>query len=1071
MINNLKGYFYIYSQPYTNIYQHTKVINIISIYQLFDMIITIVDASTQKMDGTRIMLIVRIIVQAVLLILFWLIFNCLRKFRNGFLNVATFIYFISLSICWTETDYYLFYELKKPYSSYTAEIQTLLLGLVLLQESQICQTISLLFSLFYSLFRIQLFQNKIDILSSIRIVLIHIAFQIFLLQLPQKKKKLNNQLVMLGQQSKNYVPIQSNRQSLPNQQWRLSTYLNQQDYEIKKGLTQQFKENEVIVSEENRLDTERQNLDQFYENVLNNIQIGIFVLDNLQTPVKSINPYMSHLVLKDDQLSDEFLNSEIFDFGIAFEDNLTVLPKFHRSKDIGNFIKFMQTLEQSINYENGNIGLKEVQFFHKSMKIKTLIEHLLPFQHFKFNQCQNLIDFSLKIYLKQDNLYTCVVLSPILQRHKPQLILFVSDLTDEPFMTQLNQFNQNSDLLVSDISQKIKQPLNCTISMLEITIHSVPFEIQEKFLNPALAGCKLLISTANDILDYVTIRKKGKLELCQMDVHVREFITDSINIIKQQALFRGLQIQVNVRHNVPAFFRTDPNRLRQILLNLLVSSIQATINGTIVVSASKSTLIQDHIELVIKVHALEMNQSVLKTIDKTVRFFKSQNLLTSTMIDLANAGRKYSQSILIAFCLSLSISTIPFEYHYEKNLDHEEFCFIIQIQNKNPNFSQQLNFKRQSALSIQQLNFKQSYQIDQGFKRHQSSRQSLFDKAIIALQGTFEKQKFKQQALQQQKLQSQSQILATQSQRKDSGIKLSTSFGQQNQSRFIVPRTSQGDIDVDFLPTFKTIKSQDQSKKIKQMISHSKSDISIVSEQNSKESKGENESSHNSLDVGVQLDKFLYNESGKIDEKDSPLVIMQQSINYTYNNNLTASKRDSVLTFGGRSSIFSSMRYSASIMQPNDLIDCFEKMEKIKQQKYNQKCQCPKILICEQNDFDLYAVSHQLGNIGMNFDYTMQRSQIHEKLKTAYEIEKSCCKGYQLIFISVEFVDEELSEQCNLIKNINSQFKKEARIIGLIGFQDDENRIAIKKLPFHDFLSKPLMIDALLFILAKWVKL
>lgn len=47
------------------------------------------------------------------------------------------------------------------------------------------------------------------------------------------------------------------------------------------------------------------------------------------------------------------------------------------------------------------------------------------------------------------------------------------------------------------------------------------------------------------------------------------------------------------------------------------------------------------------------------------------------MIDLANAGRKYSQSILIAFCLSLSISTIPLEYHYEKNVDNEEFCFII----------------------------------------------------------------------------------------------------------------------------------------------------------------------------------------------------------------------------------------------------------------------------------------------------------------------------------------------------------------------------------------------------------
>lgn len=35
---------------------------------------------------------------------------------------------------------------------------------------------------------------------------------------------------------------------------------------------------------------------------------------------------------------------------------------------------------------------------------------------------------------------------------------------------------------------------------------------------------------------------------------------------------------------------------------------------------------------------------------------------------------------------------------------------------------------------------------------------------------------------------------------------------------------------------------------------------------------------------------------------------------------------------------------------------------------------------------------------------------------------------------------------------------------------DEEHRILTRKLPFHDYLSKPIMIDALLFILAKWIK-
>jgi CheY-like chemotaxis protein len=51
------------------------------------------------------------------------------------------------------------------------------------------------------------------------------------------------------------------------------------------------------------------------------------------------------------------------------------------------------------------------------------------------------------------------------------------------------------------------------------------------------------------------------------------------------------------------------------------------------------------------------------------------------------------------------------------------------------------------------------------------------------------------------------------------------------------------------------------------------------------------------------------------------------------------------------------------------------------------------------------------------------------------------------------------------------EFKSETKIIGLIGCLDEENRNQLRKLPFHDYLSKPIMIDALLFILAKWIKI
>ena len=43
--------------------------------------------------------------------------------------------------------------------------------------------------------------------------------------------------------------------------------------------------------------------------------------------------------------------------------------------------------------------------------------------------------------------------------------------------------------------------------------NTTPSDIKEKYISPALAGCKLLINTANDILDYAQLQKKDKLEL------------------------------------------------------------------------------------------------------------------------------------------------------------------------------------------------------------------------------------------------------------------------------------------------------------------------------------------------------------------------------------------------------------------------------------------------------------------------------------------------------------------------------------------------------------------------------
>ncbi|CAD8056499.1 unnamed protein product [Paramecium primaurelia] len=680
--------------------------------------------------------------------------------------------------------------------------------------------------------------------------------------------------------------------------------------------------------------------------------------------------------------------------------------------------------------------------------MQTLIEHLLAFSHIKYNLTNFALDFSLKIYIKKDKLYTQVILNPVIISNKPQIILYINDLTEEPFIIQLQQYLKNSDDVIQTISQKMKEPLNCTLSMLELVQKEVSQDLQTKYIDPALAGCKLLISTANDFQDYVTMHKKTKLDRNLMDIHTREFISDCLNIIKAQALFRGLNIQVHIKQNVPMFLRTDPNRVRQIVLNLLIKSIQVTINGSIEISCQKSPLLTDHIEIIIKVMAQNVNEGILDSIEQTLKHLKQQTLVSKQVIDIVATSKQYSFSIITAFYISMAVAIMPFEFNSIKTEEGTQFYFILLIKNENPNFNKQLTQKRQSALVANKSQFHQVFGQSSQFKRHQSQRLTEISRIQV------------QEKLKKMKRESQEETVSG---KIDPQL---PQFGQSELSDNQQPCKSY---------SVSQISEQDDSQQ-------SSSSADSKDEMNKIEFDGDIQSSKSSLQINDKIEKIEKQQKPsqfletiiRVKEPKARKIsvsIIQSRLSPQVSQQLSSKQRDSLLTFGGRSSVYSSMRVSSVNLGPNELLDCFEKMERIKQQQFVYKCQCPKILICEQNDFDLYAISHQLSNLKIPYIYTMQRMHIVDQLRKQFSQFKTCCKGYHIIFVGVEFVNEQFSTDCAKIKAVLSEYQKDTRLIGLIGFQDEDSKLAIKKLPFHDCLQKPIMIDALLFILAKWVKL
>ncbi|CAD8079885.1 unnamed protein product [Paramecium sonneborni] len=1017
----LSNYFKLNTGTYQHFILWKSTMTIVSLYQCFDIVLTITEALNYEIEGQKLIFIYRIMIQVFLIIAFHLAMSKLKRETTLLINIITLLKYFSLIILWCETNYDIHFTSEYDQRSYTFEIYGIMILFLIAIESQFCRTLIIIFSLFYSLFRFPAFTNNIEVIGSVRIIFGHATIQSLLIYYLYQTQHSNEAFV-----SKNLTPLLTQRAILTNTQREMT------EPQIKKNNIQDQPNDEF-----ENLNNLKQ-LEEQYELLLINFQCGIYIFENPQQPIRIINSFMSHIVLINNELlNPELTQLELYDFGLLQEESCTILPSFHRSKDISHFIKFTQTLE----YQYINV------FEHRTFHLK--IFKLMKKKKFNFfaEKCKYKPQQNICLLFLIQNLIQQILLQIFHQKYiYEKIILYINDLTEEPFILQLQQCLKNSDEIIQTISQKIKEPLNCTLSMLELVQKEVNQDLQTKYIDPALAGCKLLISTANDIQDYVTLHKKFKLDRSLMDIHTREFVSDCLNIIKAQALFRGLNIQLHIKQNVPMFLRTDPNRVRQILLNLLIKSIQVTINGSIEISCQKSPLLADHIEIIIKVMAQSINEGILDDVEQTLKHLKQQTLVSKQVIDIVATSKQYSFSIITAFYISLAVAIMPFEFNSIKTEDGTQFYFILLIKNENPNFNKQLTQKRQSALVANKSQYHQVFGQSSQFKRHQSQRLTEISRIQV------------QEKLKKMKRESQEETISG---KIDPQL---PQFGQSEQSDNQQPIKSY---------SVSQISEQDDSQQ-------SSSSQDSKDEMNKAEFDGEILSSKSSLQINEKIEKIEKQQKPsqfletiiRVKEPKARKIsvsIIQSRLSPQVSH--VSQQRDSLLTFGGRSSVYSSMRLSSVNLGPNELLDCFEKMERIKQQQFIYKCQCPKILICEQNDFDLYAISHQLSNLKIPYIYTMQRMHIVDQLKKQFSQFKTCCKGYHIVFVGVEFVNDQLSSDCANIKSVLSEYQKDTRLIGLIGFQDEDSKMAIKKLAFHDCLQKPIMIDALLFILAKWVKL
>jgi PAS domain S-box-containing protein len=195
-----------------------------------------------------------------------------------------------------------------------------------------------------------------------------------------------------------------------------------------------------------------------------------------------------------------------------------------------------------------------------------------------------------KEYIRKDGRRVSVVVGvTTLDPQTTECMCFVLDMTKQKEIeAELRKAQKAADSaskaksdFLANMSHEIRTPMNAIIGMTDLLLDTHITKAQREYLSIVAESGEALLTLINDILDFSKI-EAGKLDLHPVGFDLREHLGDTLRSLALRAHRKGLELASHFAPEVPIIVVGDPDRLRQIVVNLVGNAIKFTESGEVV---------------------------------------------------------------------------------------------------------------------------------------------------------------------------------------------------------------------------------------------------------------------------------------------------------------------------------------------------------------------------------------------------------------------------------------------------------------------------------------------------------